>query len=380
MFNLIKYRIKDVLRSRDLMFWQLAFPLVMVFLFYFSFGRNFEEAEQMSNIPVAAVNIENSVSSEVFYELLEELDGELLEVVHMDLETAEDKLDEGEVRGIFLAPEDSSEFIPTLIVARSGIYESILEMILDTFMRSSLMIQRIATDHPEYVASALDEIQNGQQLIQETSLGGRTFNTMFQTFFALIGMVSLYGCFLGADSMNKIQANLSALGVRRSITPTHKLKVVLSELIIMVLIQFGIMLIMIGLIEYLMGMELGGNWGNVLLIVGMSVPVGVSMGILVGSIGKLKARVKDGILAGTSMLLSFLGGLMGINMKDVLEQNAPIINRINPVAVISDAFHSLVVFDDVARFQRSLLILGLMCIIGITISFILIRRERYASI
>ena len=39
-----------------------------------------------------------------------------------------------------------------------------------------------------------------------------------------------------------------------------------------------------------------------------------------------------------SMVCSFLSGLMNNTMKDLVEKNMPVINRINPAALISDAF------------------------------------------
>ena len=67
-------------------------------------------------------------------------------------------------------------------------------------------------------------------------------------------------------------------------------------------------------------------------------------------------------------------------MKNVIEQHCPVINRINPASVLSDAFYCLSVYDDTVRYHRCILILGIMCLLCIILSFFLIRRERYDSI
>ena len=104
------------------------------------------------------------------------------------------------------------------------------------------------------------------------------------------------------------------------------------------------------------------------------------MGIFVGSLGKMKEGVKIGIILGISMVCSFLAGLMNNTMKDIVEKHAPFINRINPAALISDEFYCINVYDDLARYHRSLITLAVMGVVLVTASFLLIRRERYVSI
>ena len=100
----------------------------------------------------------------------------------------------------------------------------------------------------------------------------------------------------------------------------------------------------------------------------------------VGSLGKMKEGAKIGIILGISMICSFLAGLMNSNMKDIVEKHAPFINRINPAALISDAFYCINVYDDTARYHRSLITLAAMSLVLVIVSFLLIRRERYDSI
>lgn len=77
---------------------------------------------------------------------------------------------------------------------------------------------------------------------------------------------------------------------------------------------------------------------------------------------------------------SFLSGLMNNTMKDLVEKNMPVINRINPAALISDAFYCINVYDDMSRYYRNLFTLAVMSITLVTASFLLIRRESYDSI
>ena len=94
----------------------------------------------------------------------------------------------------------------------------------------------------------------------------------------------------------------------------------------------------------------------------------------------MKEGVKIGIILGISMICSFLSGLMNNTMKDIVEKNAPFINRINPAALISDAFYCINVYDDLGRYYRNLITLAVMSVVLVAASFLLIRRESYDSI
>lgn len=199
-------------------------------------------------------------------------------------------------------------------------------------------------------------------------------------FFALIAYACLSGAFLGVKASLDGQANLSALGARRSVTPTHKLRLVLTDMSVLFFVQFVNIIILTVVVRFVFGIDLGGNIGQILLVDLLGSMIGVSMGIMIGCVGKLSESIKMGLTVMLTLLPGFLAGLMFGNMKNIIEQNCPIINRINPAAVLSDTFYCMGVFDDAERFTRNLMILGLMSVLFIGIAFIAVRRERYDSI
>lgn len=91
-------------------------------------------------------------------------------------------------------------------------------------------------------------------------------------------------------------------------------------------------------------------------------------------------NVKTGLVMVITMGGSFLSGLMAGNMRIVVDTYCPIINRINPTALISDMFYSLAIYDSLDRYFEnliSLVILSLLFCIG---GFLLTRRKKYANI
>ena len=219
-----------------------------------------------------------------------------------------------------------------------------------------------------------------RDLVQELSLGGKTIDGNSQFFYALIAMACLYGCFIGFGAAITLQANLTALAARRCVTPTHKLKLILSEQITSFLLGYTDVIILLIYLRIILKLDFQGQIGKMLIISLFGSLIGVSVGLFVGSLGKLSEGIKVAVIFAISMVCSFLAGLMNSNMKDLVEKHAPIINRINPAALISDAFYCINVYNDTARYYRNLVTLAVMSAAFVMASFLLIRRNRYDSI
>nr|WP_294652300.1 ABC transporter permease [uncultured Blautia sp.] len=374
MFHLLIYNVKVKLRNFGMTFWPLAFPLILGTLFFFAFG-NINDSD-FETVPVAVVKEEHA--DQIFLTFLEEIkngDDQLLSPEEMTEEQAKEKLEEKKISGIYYVGTE-----PALTVASNGIEESILQSVLQSYENTRSTLQNMKKIHPEGTMNGLKAMREQQNGVQEFSLGGRTIDGNVQFFYALIAMGCLYGCFIGFGAAVSLQANLTALAARRCVTPTHKLKLVFSELISSFLLGYVDVVILLLYLRYGLKLDFNGQMGRMLLICFLGSLIGVSMGIFVGSLGKMKEGAKIGIILGISMICSFLAGLMNSNMKDIVEKHAPFINRINPAALISDAFYCINVYDDTARYHRSLITLAAMSLVLVIVSFLLIRRERYDSI
>ena len=140
------------------------------------------------------------------------------------------------------------------------------------------------------------------------------------------------------------------------------------------------MIILILYLRYILRLDFQGNMTPMLLITFLGCLIGVSLGFFVGSLGKMREGVKIGLLLAVSMTCCFLSGLMNNTIKDIVEKNIPVLNRLNPAALISDAFYCINVYNDPARYYRNLIILAVMSVLLTGASFFMIRRERYDSL
>ena len=371
MLHLMKYLFIQTVRAKENMFWALMFPVVLGTFFYFSFGRG-DMGENMEPISTAVVREEEA---SVFEAFLDEMDGDVLKISVMTKQEAQVALESGKAAGIFYAKEK-----PSLTVGASGISESILTSLLDTYQKNAAMMEQIAEKHPERMQEAVHSLEEYKVMTKEVSPGGKTFDNNITYFLALIGMACLFGAFLGLQSIYDMKPNLSALGARQSITPTHRLKLILCDMTVVFLIHYVNILLVVAYLKFVLKINLGDRMGGLLGVCLLGSMIGVAYGIMIGCLKKIDKGVKIGILTGTSLLFSFLAGMMVGNMKDIIEHSCPVINRLNPAAVLSDAFYCMAVYDNPDRFLRNVITMLIMTVLFVTISFLGIRRERYDSI
>lgn len=374
MLHLVKYDILSTVRRFETIFWPLIFPLLLATLFYFAFGK-VEEAD-FETVPAAIVREEEPDT--VFLSFLDSMgqDGSaLIEGREMTREEALRALREKTVKGIFYV-----DTTPSLTVGGNGLAESILQSLLENYENGKQTLEQIAGTHPEGMQSAIEQMSDYQELVEQVSLGGRTTNGNMQFFYALVAMACMYGAFIGFGAALTLQANLTSLAARRCVTPTHKLTLIFSEMVSAFILHFINIVILLLYLRYVLKLDFQGQTPEMLLVSLIGCMIGVSLGIFVGSFGKMREGVKIGILLGISMVCSFLAGLMSGQMKYIVEQHVPVINRINPAALISDAFYCINVYNDWERYFRSLATLLVMCVILLAASFCMVRRERYDSI
>ena len=108
--------------------------------------------------------------------------------------------------------------------------------------------------------------------------------------------------------------------------------------------------------------------------------IGIALGQFTGSISRGNTNGQIAISTGVSLVCCFCSGLMIGDMKNRIESFAPILNRINPAALISDAFYSLTVYDDLQRYIQCIISICLIAAILIFTSYHALRRVRYERI
>ena len=106
----VRYRMKTMLRQKTLLFWSLAFPIILGMLFYFMFG-GINDLEQFKKVPVGVLT--NSDLPEMFVSMMEEVQTEnkipLFRVKkYTDRKQAEKALQDEKIYGIVQGGEELS--------------------------------------------------------------------------------------------------------------------------------------------------------------------------------------------------------------------------------------------------------------------------------
>ena len=377
MWNLIKYSFLTKIRNRNIIFWPLIFPFILTTAMYFSIGQMEESDFETVHAAVVTENAVSSESDETFPAWLEMMEesSDMIRVEKMEEDDALDSLEEGQIDGIFYNREP-----PSLTVGRNGLPESILQMVLESYIEGKQTLEDVAATSPEKLKEAASAMEEYTDSIEQVTLGGKTTNRNVQFFYALLGMACLYGCFIGYSSVMELQAYLTPLAARRCAGPSNRLYVILSETFVSFVLHFINMMILLAYMKYILKLEFAGSYAEMLPALFLGSMIGVTMGMFITSIGNMREGMKVGIMVGVSMIMSFCAGLMNADMKNIIDYSFPVLNRINPAALISDALYCINVYDAPTRYMQDILILSVMCVLLTAGTYLIMRRERYGSL
>lgn len=405
--HLFRYRLKCLLRNRINMFWTLVFPLFLATAFQLGFGQllnngsvadpkpavvedNAAYGENASlqqitggipkSIPVAVVDDAGYWGNASLQQLLTLLgqsgEGQLLKLALVSESEADSLLEQEQVAGVIQVDAEG----PVLKVARSGLNQSVLKAILDEHQQTTRTVTNLFEQYPQAAPALLAQVLQRVSFTVETSFSDADPNVMLNYFYALIAMTCLSGCYWGLQNSVHTQANLSPHGMRRSVAPTAKSLIVLTDTAAALLITFGEVLVLLAYLAGVFGIGFGSQLGFILLVSLIGSLNGVALGTFVGTVFRHSESVKTAMLSGFTITLSFLAGLMFANMKDIVMQQAPLLAYVNPAALITDAFYSLYIFSNHQRFFLNIGLLAALTVLFCLGSFICLRSERYASI
>ena len=174
--------------------------------------------------------------------------------------------------------------------------------------------------------------------------------------------------------------NLSSVGKRIGVSSIKKKTMLLSSLRASFIVQLiGLALLFLYTI-FVLKVDYGDKFIYIIILSLLGSLSGLSFGVFISTMFKTNDNAKTGILIAGTMFMCFLSGMMGITMKYVIDSNIPLLNKINPAAMITDGFYSLYYYDTLDRFYFNIISLLLFSVILLFISYQGLRREKYDSI
>lgn len=426
------YELKNLFKTKDLMFWTMAFPLILGTLFFVTFG-NAKLDSNFDNIPIAVME-KDGESQQIFETVLHQVaisgDREEIGLEQEKGTTKEEKTPEldGGIKeleapyfgdeGIFDIPkkeiskedalfvnydltekeakkalnkEDIAAIIYvnaaddiTMEVKKSSINASIAECFVNQYLAQYDQFMTVLKEHPENLKTMIENMTNEAKdsaiTIQDQSENTDDYNPFINYFYALIAMTCMYGSMFSQKSIQELQADQSALGARRNVAPTNKSLLLMTDVLAAMTIQFAEVCIALFYLIQILGVNFGDNIAYILLAAFAGCFMGNSLGMFVGTVFKCSADAKGGIITCVSLVCCFFSGLMLSDMLHIVELHAPWFNRINPAALLANAFYALSIYDTMQQYYQNVITLFAIGLVMDIVSITIIRRKRYASI
>ncbi len=375
-FHLYKIRLKCLLRNKENIFWSFLFPIALASCFFFAFSNLLKE-ESFKTISIAYIG--ESTEQEPLKEAMELAEiGEgkkLFQVTFCDREEASRLLDEGEIEAYIIGSTK-----PEMFVKNSGLNETIIKSFLDSYSRIMITSQTILSENPDAVNQGMmEDLMQADNFVRELKDDKKPDATLIY-FYALLALMCLFAANFGLDEVVNIQADLSVRGARVNVSPIHKMKLFLSNILAAFTVHFISILLLFVYMYYVLGIYFGDNLFYIFITCIMGSLTGAFLGATVGVWVRKKVSVKAAILSAIIMSGSFLAGMMFADMKYIIATKAPILSYLNPVNLVSDSLYSLYYYDTYEHFYLNAAILCSMIILFGLLSYLGLRRKTYASI
>ncbi len=339
---------KNAYGDLGLLFWSLLYPIILVSLFHIAFSG-------MANIEFANINIGIEKGNPII-SILEESD--ILRVHQISKGDISDKLASQQIDG-FIDQELN------IAVNESGIKQTIIKEIVEQIK------QMRALNRP---------MGNYDLAADYITVKNQEANGILIIFYSLIAMVSTYGVFVGIETASLTQANLTNLGARLNMTPLKKTNFLFAGVMVALLLNLIANGLLLLFIKYVLKMVLFTNLSQSLIFVLLGNLFGVILGVFIGVSNRQSNGVKTMISIVITLGLSFLSGMMSPNLKVILNEKAPLLGKVNPIAIITNNLYKINILQNTKDIGFGILVLISYSLVLILGSYVFLRRRNYDSI
>ena len=377
----LKYNIKSLFRNKTLIFWTYMFPILLGIFFNMAFS-NIEKDEMLGTINLSIVDNSNYKDREIYIDTLSSLtsgEDKLFNIEYKSLEDASTSLEDGSIDGIVSFQDNE----PVIIIKDNGTKETVISFVINEIttnidIMNNIVDKSIKEGNYDIVNTIVDKINTNKDYLNNISNSNLSY--MQVEYYTLIAMACMYGGMIGLTAINNSLANMSNKGKRIAVSPNKKSTIVLTSALASYIVSLIGIFILILFLKFIIHADFGNNLPLIILLSLVGDLAGISLGILISSMFKVSENTKIGITIAVSMFLSVLSGMIGVQMKYMIDKNIPFINMINPNNMITDGFYSLYYYDTLTRYTKDLISLIIFIIICLVISSIKLRSEKYDSI
>lgn len=368
------YRLKRLLRMKQLFFWSIIFPLLLGTVFKVAFSDATNKDWGFATIPVAVTTEEGGTQDAAFISFLKEMkngDVAFFAVEECDRETAEAMLSGGDVSAVIVTGEETK-----VILRENGLNSTVVKTVVDGYLQSKDMFVEAAMTGKltEVIGAFSEEIET----LGVKEFEGTSKDPFVQYFQALIAMASLYGAMYGLMNTNELNIKFANVSARRLAAPMRAIPTVLCDVAAAFTIQYIQFLINIAYFILILKVDFGSINGWLFLGGVLYSLLGVLNGYFIGTVVQKSDGLQNAIMMGCTMFSCFLAGLMVGNIRISIELTAPIVNRVNQATLIADSMQALCIMGDMEKYARCLLgiLIWCVCLVVGSILVLMVRQRK----
>ncbi|NEG55763.1 ABC transporter permease [Bifidobacterium platyrrhinorum] len=429
--------LKTNLRNRQSLFWLIVFPIALATLFNGLLG-NLAEGYELKALPVAVVEDANWKASPGAKAFIDGLSGKgddngavgggavggedgaadttgegsgaagengsagvnvtvtkLLDAKTVaTLDEARARLADGTAKGYLHVDADgrirltlssrAAEAMngPTATDSNGAVTVAALSGVIDLYNRTDAATRDLLRRHPEALQARAfwSSIGDIADTTRETTLTNSTPNVMARYFYALLGMACLMAMGYSITAVTSAQANLSALGIRRTVAPLGRGRQLAAGFLASWLCSDVSLTIALAYIRYVCDVPLGGREPAAVAAVAVASFMACAFGTMIGAIPGLRHSVKIGLTSAIPCTLSLFSGLYGgfaMQLSDWITRHAPVFALINPAQQVTNLFYDILYYDDYRPFATTCGVLIAMSIVFLAAGVAMLKEQRY---
>nr|WP_303779446.1 ABC transporter permease [Bifidobacterium catenulatum] len=414
MLQTLLVNLKLHFREKSSLFWLFAFPIILATMFNGMFG-NIAESYELHTIDVVVVDNDDwraspgaqtlvdgiSSGSDGDHEKADSGDGAMPKLITAtktsSVQAANQLLSDGKAQGalsvdgegklqlaISQATQSSVMSVTDAMASSSGLDISltVLGNIVDLYNRNTDVVVNAVQHNP---SALLDDAFTGSigslsGFMKEIQLTNFKPSSTARYYYALLGMVAMMAMNLAVNAVSMAQANLSALGIRRSVAPLPKLQQLLAGFLSSWICSFLSLTVDMLYIRFGCQISLGGReWAGLCACLMASFATS-AFGTLIGALPGIPAGAKQGLCTALACILSLFSGLYGsfaMALSDQIAQHAPILSTLNPAQQVTNLFYDILYYDSFRPFLTTVGVLAAMSLVCLAVATVLLRRQRY---
>lgn len=292
-FKLVQADIKMTLREREALFWMFLFPIIMMLILGFVFGRSGE-----ITLKVGVVDLDNSPISQAIVEALEEIDA--IEMVEGKEKEELDELNDGERNAVLILQEGLGEEVMAGRPGEASLYVDKSDV--NTAQVASQAVRGIVDKIVQRMAGIPELVS-----VSERSVDAESFDYLD---FMVPGILAMTLMFAGLMGLNQEFATYREKGILRRIkvSPLPLSRFIgsaITSTLVFAIVQ-AIVLLLVGVLAF--KIHIKGNYLYMAILVLIGSASFLALGFLISSISR---TAKGAQLAGAAiaMPMMFLAGI-----------------------------------------------------------------------